>query len=185
MQHVLTQRVFSLITGLWVGSLITIGFIVVPILFSSLGDRQVAGMVAANLFKVTAYAGVVICTTLMVTANFLVRHNISRYRLARWILLGMLACSIGSAFILIPWMNSLRDHALYLGLSVRESSHAALFSKLHGASSALYMIQTVLGLLLVWRTTKNADQRRFRSFNRRLPSPKTFSWCYSCVLCAS
>ena len=157
MQHARIQRVFSLITGLWVGSFITIGFFVVPILFSSLGDRQVAGMVAATLFKVKSYAGVGICTFLMVTANYLVRHNLTRYRLTRWILLGMLACSIGSAFILIPLMNSLRDQALYLGLSVRESSYAPLFSRLHGVSSILFMIQTLLGLVLVWRTTKNAD----------------------------
>ena len=157
MQHSKTQRVFSLISGLWVGGFTTIGFLAVPILFSSLGDRQVAGMVAASLFKVTAYSGVVICTILMVTANYLVRHGISRYRLTRWILLAMLACSIGSAFILIPWMNSLRDQALYLGLSVRESSYAYLFGRLHSASSILFMIQTLLGLALVWRSTKNAD----------------------------
>ncbi|QWD61046.1 DUF4149 domain-containing protein [Polynucleobacter sp. MWH-UH35A] len=157
MHHIRTQRVFSLIAGLWVGGYITIGFLVVPILFASLGDRQVAGMVAAALFKLTAYSGVIICTILMVTANYLVRQNISQYRLTRWILLGILACSIGSAFILIPWMNALRDQALYLGLSVRESSYAPMFSRLHGASSILFMIQALLGLALLWRTTKNAD----------------------------
>ncbi len=157
MQHVRTQRIFSLIAGLWVGSFITIGFLVVPVLFSSLGDRQVAGMVAASLFKVTAYSGVVICSFLMVTANYLVRQEIARYRSTRWLLLGMLACAITAAFILIPWMNTLRDQALYLGLSVRESTYAALFNRLHGASSAVFMIQAVLGLALVWRTTKNAD----------------------------
>ncbi|MBU3617477.1 DUF4149 domain-containing protein [Polynucleobacter sp. JS-Polo-80-F4] len=157
MHPIRTQRIFSLISGLWVGSFITIGFLVVPILFSSLGDRQVAGMVAANLFKVTAYSGVVISLLLMLMASFLVRHELAHYRLMRWILLGMLACVVGAAFILIPWMNSLRDQALYSGLSVRESSYAVLFSRLHGASSILFMIQSLLGLALVWRATKNAD----------------------------
>lgn len=157
MLHFRTQRIFSLISGLWVGGFIVIGFLVVPILFSSFGDRQVAGMVAANLFKVTGYSSVVICIILMVMANFLVRHGISRYRLTRWLLLGMLTCFMGSAFILIPWMNSLRDQALYLGLSVRESSYAVLFGRLHGASSVLFIIQSLLGLVLVWRATKNAD----------------------------
>lgn len=161
MLHNRTQRVFSLISGLWVGSFLTIGFLVVPVLFSSLGDRQVAGMVAANLFKSTAYIGVFISLILMVTANHLVRHGKSQYRLTRWILLGMLICTVGAAFILIPWMNSLRDQALFLGLSVRESTNAVLFSRLHGASSTLFMMQAILGLVLVWRVTKNADQRRF------------------------
>lgn len=157
MTHIRTQRIFSLISGLWVGSFITIGFLVVPVLFSSLGDRQVAGVVAANLFKSTAYIGVFISMILMVMANHLVRHGKSQYRLTRWILLGMLACTVGAAFILIPWMNSLRDQALYLGLSVRESTNAILFNRLHSASSILFMLQALLGLVLVWRTTKNAD----------------------------
>lgn len=157
MFHLKTQRVFSLITGLWVGSFITIGFLVVPVLFSSLGDRQVAGMVAANLFKITAYSGVLICSILMFLASYLVRYQLTQYRLARWILLGMLVCTVGAAFILIPWMNSLREQALNLGVSVRETTNAALFSRLHGASSILFMVQALLGLVLVWRVTKNAD----------------------------
>ena len=157
MPYIRIRRIFSLISGLWVGSFITIGFLVVPVLFSSLGDRQVAGMVAANLFKSTAYIGVLISLILMVMANHLVRHGKAQYRLIRWILLGMLACTVGAAFILIPWMNSLRDQALYLGLSVRESTYAVLFNRLHGVSSMLFMIQAILGLALVWRATKNAD----------------------------
>ena len=156
-----TQRIFSLIAGLWVGGLLTIGFLVVPILFSSLGDRQVAGMVAANLFKLTAYISVLTSIILMLMANHFVRLGRSYYRVSRWILLGMLACAISAAFIIIPWMNSLRDQALYLGLSVRESTYAVLFSRLHGVSSVIYMLQTLLGIVLVWRATKNADQRRF------------------------
>lgn len=157
MTHSKTQRIFTIASGIWVGSFITIGFLVVPVLFSSLGDRQVAGMVAANLFKTTAYLGVAISTILMVMANHLVRGGLTRYRITRWILLGMLTCTLGAAFILIPWMNSLKDQALFLGLSVRETTNAVLFSRLHGVSSVLFMIQALLGLVLVWRATKNAD----------------------------
>jgi hypothetical protein len=151
-----TQRVFNLISGLWVGSFITIGFLVVPILFSSLGDRQVAGMVAASLFITTAYLGVVASTLLLIIASNLVRQGKNHYRIVRWILLGMFACAVAAAFIIIPWMNSLRDQALYLGLSVPESTHAPLFNRLHGVSSILFMIQALLGVALVWRATKNA-----------------------------
>ena len=151
------QRVFSLVSGLWVGSFITIGFLVVPVLFSSLGDKQVAGMVAASLFRFTAYLGIFISAALMVAANYFVRLNKTQYRLTRWILLAMLACAITAGFILIPWMNALRDQALSLGLSVRETSNADLFNRLHSVSSIVFMLQALLGLLLVWRTTKNAD----------------------------
>jgi hypothetical protein len=151
------QRLFACISGLWVGSFISVGFLVVPVLFSSLGDRQVAGFVAANLFKICAYAGVGLSAFLMVMANHLVRHTLDSYRPIRWILLGLLACAISEAFVIIPWMNSLRDQALFLGLSVRESSHAMLFGRLHHISSGIFFVQTILGLMLVWRTTKNAD----------------------------
>jgi Domain of unknown function (DUF4149) len=152
-----TQRVFSCISGLWVGCFLTIGFLVVPVLFASLGDRQVAGLVAATLFKISAYSSVCLSAFLMVMANHLVRHGLTSYRFSRWVLLGMLTCAIGAAFIIIPWMNSLRDQALLLGLSVRESSYAELFNLLHRFSSILFLIQAALGVLLVWQATKNAD----------------------------
>lgn len=148
-----TQRLFQCIAGLWVGSLIIVGFVVVPLLFSTLGDRQVAGFVAASLFKIQAYLGVFISTFLMVMANYLVRQGIDYFRLLRWLLLGMLACAIAAAFILIPWMNSLRDQALSLGLSVRESSYAAIFSRLHGVSSGIYLFEALLGIVLVWKAS--------------------------------
>ena len=157
MKQIHTQRLFSCISGLWVGSFICVGFLVVPVLFSSLGDRQVAGFVAANLFKICAYASVGLSAFLMVMANHLVRRSFDTYRPLRWILLGMLACAISEAFVIIPWMNSLRDQALFLGLSVRESSHAMLFGRLHHISSAIFFVQTILGLALVWLATKNAD----------------------------
>jgi len=157
MSNTRAQRAFSVVSGLWVGSFITIGFLVVPVLFSTLGDRQVAGMVAANLFKTTALIGVALSILLMLMANHLVRLSHQQFRFIRWILLAMLSCTVTTAFIIIPWMNSLRDQALFAGLSVSESTNAILFNRLHGVSSTLFMIQSVLGLLLVWRATKNAD----------------------------
>ena len=157
MSNIRTQRVFSVLSGLWVGSFIAIGFLVVPALFSTLGDRQVAGMVAANLFKTTAYIGVALSGFLMVMANHLVRQGQEHYRLIRWTLLGMLVCTVGAAFIIIPWMNAIREQALFAGIAVRDSADAALFNRLHALSSILFVGQSLLGLLLVWRATKNAD----------------------------
>ena len=38
------QRLFILIAGLWVGSLLTVGYLVAPAIFSTMTDRQAAGM---------------------------------------------------------------------------------------------------------------------------------------------
>jgi hypothetical protein len=149
-----SQRLFNLISGLWVGSFFTIAFMVVPTLFSGLGDRQVAGIVAASIFKYEAYLSVFLSAFLMIAANYLVRQGFDSYRMIRWILLAMLACAITGAFILIPWMNGLRDQALFAGLSIRESSNAVLFARLHAISSSVFLIQSALGLLLVWRSSQ-------------------------------
>ena len=157
MHHSRIQRLFTVISGLWTGGFIAIGFLVVPILFMTLGDRQIAGVVAANLFKLTAYISIGVCGFLMVMANHLVKLGSRPYRSVRWILLMMLMCAVAAAFIIIPWMNTLRDQALQLGISVRDTNNANLFGRLHSISSVVFVIQSVLGIALTWQSTKNVD----------------------------
>lgn len=157
MTHAKIQRLFTVISGLWVGSFITIGFLAVPVLFASFGDRQVAGVVAANLFKLNAYIGAGICSLLILFANHLAILGKSLYRQIRWILLLMLVCVVAAAFIIIPWMNALRDQALQLGISVRDTSNAKVFDLLHSVSSLIFIIQSIFGVALVWWSTKNVD----------------------------
>ena len=140
--------------GLWVGSILTVGYLVAPTIFGTLTDRQVAGMVAGSIFKVEAYLSTIVCIALMVLANLLVTRGLTQYRVIRLILLGMLLCSVAASFVFIPWMNTLRDQALLNGMPVMLSPSADLFGKLHGASSIVFMIQSALGLYLVWRLTK-------------------------------
>jgi hypothetical protein len=148
------QRLFILVAGLWVGSILTVGYLVAPTIFGTLTDRQVAGMVAGSIFKVEAYFGTIVCIALMVLANLLVTRGLTQYKIIRFILLGMLLCSVPASFLLIPWMNTLRDQALLNGMPVMLSPSADLFAKLHGASSIVFMIQSALGIYLVWRLTK-------------------------------
>ena len=152
--HAGAQRLFVLVAGLWVGSILTAGYLVAPTIFGTLTDRQVAGMVAGSIFKVEAYLSTIVCIALMVLANLLVNRGLSQYKIIRLILLGMLFCSVAASFVFIPWMNTLRDQALLNGMPVMLSPSADVFSKLHGASSIVFMIQSALGLYLVWRLTK-------------------------------
>jgi hypothetical protein len=152
------QRLFILIAGLWVGSLLTVGYLVAPAIFSTMTDRQAAGMVAGTIFKLEAYLSLIVCIGLMALANLLVARGLNPFRLIRWLLLAMLICSIAAAFIFIPWMNSLRDNALAQGMPVMLSPSAILFGRLHGASSVLFMLQSALGIFLVWRLSKNYQQ---------------------------
>ena len=152
--HMGAQRLFIVIAGLWVGSLLAVGYLVAPAIFSTMSDRQAAGMVAGSIFKLEAYLSLIVCIGLMVLANLLVNRDLNQYRLIRWLLLAMLLCSIAAAFVFIPWMNSLRDAALAQGMPVILSPSATLFGRLHGASSILFMLQSLLGIFLVWRLTK-------------------------------
>ena len=152
------QRLFILIAGLWVGSLLTVGYLVAPAIFSTMTDRQAAGMVAGTIFKLEAYLSLIVCIGLMALANLLVARGLNPFRLIRWLLLAMLICSIAATFIFIPWMNSLRDNALAQGMPVMLSPSAILFGRLHGASSVLFMLQSALGIFLVWRLSKNYQQ---------------------------
>ena len=151
--HAGAQRLFILVAGLWVGSILAVGYLVAPAIFSTLTDRQVAGMVAGSVFKVEAYLSTIVCIALMVLANLLVTRGLYQYKVIRLILLGMLLCSVTASFIFIPWMNTLRDQALLNGMPVMLSPSADLFGKLHGASSIVFMIQSALGIYLVWRLT--------------------------------
>lgn len=152
--HMGAQRLFILIAGLWVGSLLAVGYLVAPAIFSTMTDRQAAGMVAGSIFKLEAYLSVIVSISLMVLANLLVNRGLNHFRLIRWLLLAMLLCSIAAAFVFIPWMNTLRDNALLQGMPVMLSPSATVFGRLHGISSMLFMLQSLLGIFLVWRLTK-------------------------------
>ena len=149
------QRLFTLVAGLWVGGLLTIGYLVAPTIFNTLTDRQVAGMVAGSIFKVEALISVIMSISLMTLANLLVNRGLDQFRLIRWILLVMLVCSLGALLVFIPWMNALRDDALAQGMPIMLSPSAGTFAKLHGVSSVVFLIQSLLGIYLLWRLTKN------------------------------
>ena len=70
---VVPHRLFRLLTVVWVGSLLTIGYAVAPVLFTSL-DRSMAGAVAAQLFRIEGLLGVVCGVLLLGLANVLIRR---------------------------------------------------------------------------------------------------------------
>ena len=155
--HTTAQRVFVYIFALWLGSLVTIGYVVAPVLFATLHDTQVAGMIAGQLFRIEGTISLVVGVALIVFANLLVKRGLAHYKQVRWYLLAMLIGAAIVAFILQPMMNAMREEALAQGFPVMLSPLAASFGRLHGVSSVLYLIQTLLGLVLMWRLTKSVD----------------------------
>lgn len=155
--HQTAQRIFVFALALWVGSLVTIGYIVAPALFITLADPQAAGMVAGGLFYVEGTISLITGVLLLVLANLLVKRGLNRYRSVRWFLLVMLLAAAGMAFVTQPMMDALRQEALDLGLAVMQSPMAESFKRLHGLSSVLYLLQSIFGLAILWRVSKPID----------------------------
>jgi hypothetical protein len=142
-------RLFRLLAMLWVGSQLTIGYVVAPVLFASL-DRMTAGSVAAQLFRIEGIAGVVIGVMLLALSNVLSRRGVAGYRRLRWLLVGMLVCVLVGYFALQPFMNALRVAAMNAGMDIGSSPYASRFGMLHGVSSVFYLIESLLGIALIW-----------------------------------
>ncbi|AFQ48575.1 membrane protein [Burkholderia sp. A9] len=144
------HRVFRLLSAVWVGSLLTIGYAVAPVLFKML-ERMTAGSVAAQLFRIEAILGVVCGVLLLALSNQQVRRGSGDYRRVRWIVAAMVACVLVGYFALQPFMNALRVAAMDAGTDIANSPYASRFGMLHGVSSLFYLVESVLGLMLIWR----------------------------------
>ncbi|NOX75544.1 MAG: DUF4149 domain-containing protein [Gammaproteobacteria bacterium] len=129
--------------SLWVGGLCVTGYLVVPILFASLDDRQLAGRLAGSIFQLMSYVGLLAGAYLL--SGVLIRSGQRRMREWRvWALVAMLALVATGAFVLQPMMQELKASGIIDG-----SVQAATFGRLHGVSSVLFMATSLLGLWLV------------------------------------
>ena len=133
---------------LWIGGMWAIGYIAAPVLFTSLDDKQLAGMLAGKLFAVIAWVGIA-------TATYLLVYQLARMRGSAlktgffWAVALMLVLTLAGHFGIQPLLQGLKDQAM--PLAVMQSVFADRFSRWHGVSSILYLTQSMLGLLLIWR----------------------------------
>jgi uncharacterized membrane protein len=135
---------------LWIGGIWAIGYVAAPVLFASLGDdKQLAGVLAGKLFEMMAWIGIAAACYLLI------------YRIARdgatalktlffWAVAAMLGLTLVGLFGIQPILQGLKDQAM--PYAVMQSVFADRFRHWHGVSSILYLIQSALGLLLVWRS---------------------------------
>jgi MFS family permease len=141
----------SVAVTLWVGGMWTIGFVVTPLLFARVPERMLAGLIAGKLFTLAAYIGIVCALVLLLLP--LARFGSSALRQGTfWVVLLMLALIMVGEFGVQPVLESLKAQAL--PKEVMASILRDRFATWHGVASGLYVIQSLLGLVLVVRQNR-------------------------------
>jgi MFS family permease len=141
--NTLCIKLDDLLQTLWVGGLWVIGYAVAPILFASLDDRHLAGELAGNMFTAINFIGLVCGGYLLVRAGW--RAGGQWFKSGRMIAIAvMLLIILVSMLVLQPIMQDLKALGIEPG-----SEAAAQFGRLHGVSSVLYLVMSLLGFYLV------------------------------------
>jgi hypothetical protein len=136
----------SIAATLWVGGMWVTGYVVAPVLFATLSDRTLAGLVAGRLFSLIAWIGMACAAYLLI--DRLVRYRAGALRQALfWIVIVMLALTLAGEFGVQPVMAALKQQAL--PSPVMESALRDRFVLWHGISSVIYLIESVLGAALI------------------------------------
>lgn len=149
----LSEALYFAAITLWVGGMWAIGYVAVPVLFSSLGDRQLAGMVAGKLFALIGWIGLGSAAYLLVF--LLTRWGAQVFKHGVfWLVMVMALLAAASQFGIQPLMAQLKADAL--PREVMQSVLRDRFAAWHGASSILYLAQSLLGLWLVIWTSRGS-----------------------------
>ncbi|MEO8331145.1 MAG: DUF4149 domain-containing protein [Gallionella sp.] len=139
----------TLLITAWVGGLWAVGYLAVPVLFYGQPDRQLAGMLAGQMFTMVGYLGMVCGTYLLAYRFGMSGRNALRQSLF-WVVAAMLSITLVIQCGIQPVMTDLKAQAL--PLDVMHSVFAGRFKMLHGVSSMIYLIQSLLGVFLVIKT---------------------------------
>ena len=132
-----------LLLTLWVGGMWAIGYVAVPILFHVLDDRHMAGELAGPMFTAISYIGLA-CGVLILFGMLYSERGQSLKNWRCWVLAVMLLLIVIGQFVFHPMMTEIKAQGLVEG-----SEQFKRFGQLHGISSLMFMITSLLGLILV------------------------------------
>ncbi len=152
----LPRHLATLSITLWVGGMWLLGYAIVPMLFKTLPDRQLAGMVAGQLFTLLAYIGIACALYLFAYHLYQSGRDAIRHADFRLTLVMLLLVLIGQ-FALQPVLAGLKLQAL--PLDVMNSAFAGQFKMWHAISGTLYLTQSLLGIALVLNSEKQYPHR--------------------------
>ena len=141
----MAYRLSLIIIALWAGALWTSG-LNAYLLFDTLEDKQMAGMLAGKLFTIVSYIG-------MGSAFYLLIQRLVQYGTAAlkqgffWAVLVILLLVLAGHYGIQPVLESLKAQAL--PSDVMQSVFADRFRNWHGVASVAYLIESVLAIVMV------------------------------------
>jgi hypothetical protein len=135
-----------LIASLWAGSVWAVSYLAAPSVFAVL-DSTAAGNVVGTMLARLAWLSMALAPLLAVLVWRATDLDAKRRRRLFALTGGMLVCSLAVYLGLQPMMAAIRAAAGPAG--VRASPQWGTFAGLHGASQVLYLIESILGALLV------------------------------------
>ena len=148
-QSGLTGWLNPLLLTLWVGAL-WMTAITASVLFQTIADRQLAGLVAGKLFTIVSYIGLV--SGLWLLIQRLAGDGFSAFKQGLfWVLLLMWILVLVGEFGIQPLLAQLKASAL--PNDVMQSVFASRFRTWHGIASVAYLVECLLGVWLVIRAS--------------------------------
>lgn len=139
------SRINLIVITLWVGALWMTG-LTAYILFDTLQDKQLAGSLAGKLFTIVGYIGLVSAIYLMIQR--LLGYGTGALKQSYfWAIFVMLLLILASHFGVQPILAQLKVDAL--ANNITQTVFADRFKTWHGVASVAYLLQCLLGFVLV------------------------------------
>jgi len=141
----MANKLTLIIITLWVGALWATG-LSAYVLFDTLQDKQLAGSLAGKLFTIVSYIGMASAFYLLIQ-RLLESGTGAMKQSYFWAVLGMLLLVLAGHFGIQPLLAQLKTNAL--PDDVMHSVFASRFSAWHGVASVAYLVECLLGFVLV------------------------------------
>jgi hypothetical protein len=139
-------NVRRLLAALWAGSVWAVSYLAAPSAFAVLDSTQAGNVVGVMLTR-SAWLAIALGLLLVLLVARAGDLDTRRRRWLYGVIAGMLACSLVVYLGLQPMMAAIREAAGPAG--VRASPQWGTFAALHGVSQVLYLLESVLGAVLV------------------------------------
>ena len=130
-------RITLLAAALWWGSLATIGFLVVPMLFAHLATPTIAGGMAAKLFSAQSWVSVGCALLLLVFTSNRAAALVPPSQPAIIFIVGGLLLALLGEYAIAPRIVARENLRLW-----------------HGVGSAMYLLQWACAGVVLWKIAK-------------------------------